>query len=491
MLSAARNNNARGRGGRGGARNGRAGGQRSSGNAGSSKRKDEKKLKKFHPQIKGKHPEYSFDEVKKELIKSMELTDLEKADDIIDSIRNMTMLNLDAVRPQLQVSQAATRAEREADNEGFKEEYRYEMKKWDQRVDALANNRRKTHAKILKFCTEAMEQKLEREADFETTIYRDPIELLKRIKKFMTTSEETDWEYFILWEAMSKLVNCRQGGNETPNEFRKKLEERAKTVRALLGDDFLDGFAKSTIGYTRLQGSAVPGIESNAQLEYKQNAWEMLKASIMVYNCDRSRYQSKIDTMNAAYMVVHQPYEQRMTYPITMHNATETLNRHKHDNRKSKNGKYVNSGSNVRNGGHTNNSGTRAGNAHGNAHGENPDESGTNLAQTGRSAGSRRACFCCGSLDHLLPDCPYKETRPREQWHRPDKYREFSALQTEENNNQSNQGRSMIQTGSSIGGRSSQERPTNNGRSNVQWSFAQSGRYLDVHHQSNNDGLSF
>ena len=107
MLSAARSNNTRGRGGRGGGRNGRTSGQRSSDNQ-TSKKRDEKKMKKFHPQVKGKHPEYSFDEVKKELVKSLELTDLEKADDIIDSIRNMTMLDLDAVRPQLQVSQAGT-----------------------------------------------------------------------------------------------------------------------------------------------------------------------------------------------------------------------------------------------------------------------------------------------------------------------------------------------------------------------------------------------
>ena len=361
MLSTARNNNARGRRGRGGGRNGRAGSQRSSNDNQSSKKKDEKKIKKFHPQVKGKHPEYSFDEVKKELVKSLELTDLDKADDIINLIRGMTMLDLEAVRPQLQVSAAATRAQQDVENEQFKENWKYDMKKWDQRVDALANNKRKAHAKILKFCSDVMEQKLEREVDYETTLYRDPIELLKRIKKFMTTSEDTDWEFFVLLEALTKFVNCRQGGNETPNEFRKKLEERAKTVRALLGDDFLDHFVKGTTGYNQLPGTAVPHIESDEQTSYKRNAWEMLQASTMLYNCDRSRYQSRIDSMNAAYMVVHQPYEQRMTYPITMHNATETLNRHKHDNRKiMRNGKNRQSAGSNKNAGPTSGAGARA-----------------------------------------------------------------------------------------------------------------------------------
>ena len=167
MLSAARNQGRGGRGGRGAGRNGRAGGQRYGNTANSSKKKDEKKLKKFHPQLKGKLPEFSYTEVKKELIKSMESSDLEKADDIIDSVRNEVMLDLDAIEPTMQVSAAATRAEREAEQEAFKEEYRNKMKKWDARVDALANNKRKLHAKILKFCSEAMEEKLERDPDFD------------------------------------------------------------------------------------------------------------------------------------------------------------------------------------------------------------------------------------------------------------------------------------------------------------------------------------
>ena len=159
------------------------------------------------------------------------------------------------------------------------------------------------------------------------------------------------------------------------------------------------------------------------------------------------------------------------------------LNRHKHDNRKMRNGKNRQSaGSNGRNAGPASGAGSRDGNAQE----ENPDVSGTNLAQTGSGARARRACFCCGSLDHLLPDCPYKTTRPRDQWHRPDKYREFNALQTEDNN-QSNQERSMLQTGSNT----TQDTTTSNGRNNVQWSFVQAGRFLSTHNGNTNKGLSF
>ena len=161
MLSAARNNN-RGRGRGGG--NGRAG-QRFTGHGsnGSSKKKDEKKLKKFHPQVRGKYPEFSFDEVKKELVKAMESIDMDKADDIIDSIRNMQLLDLESIEPVLELRTDGMRVAVDAENEKKKEEHRIKVKRWETRVDALANNKRKLHAKTLKFCTKEMEDKLEQE----------------------------------------------------------------------------------------------------------------------------------------------------------------------------------------------------------------------------------------------------------------------------------------------------------------------------------------
>ena len=312
MLSAARNHNSRGRGGRG-RRNGRAGGQRNGGTTTTNgKKKDEKKNKKFHPLQKGKHPDSSFEDVKEELVLSLELSDLDKAEDIIDSTRDVKMIDLEAVKPVLQVSTAATRAQEERENDAFKETYRYEMKRWDSRVDALANNKRKLHAKILKFCSESMKFKLQQDSEYDTVLYRDPIELLKRIRKYMTTSEDTDWEFFTLWEAMKDLMSCRQAGNETPNEFRKRFEERAKVVKALLGDKFLDKFAEATQGYATLPGTGVAGIESDVQLEFKEKTWEMFLASGMLYNSDRARYQSRIDTMNANYMVIQNILEEKL-----------------------------------------------------------------------------------------------------------------------------------------------------------------------------------
>jgi len=120
--------------------------------------------------VKGKHPEYSFDEVLEELVKSMEQLELSKADDIINSIYDMEYVDLDAEGPELEVSVEPLRADRDAENKQFKEVYKRAMKKWDSRVEALSNNKHKLRSKVLEFCTDTMEQKLKQVPNWDNEL---------------------------------------------------------------------------------------------------------------------------------------------------------------------------------------------------------------------------------------------------------------------------------------------------------------------------------
>ena len=265
MLAAAKSNSARGK--NRGAKNGRYYGPKS-GNGGVTPDKKDGKLKKFHPLIKGITPEHSFEDVKKELVKNLELMTLEKADDIIESVRDMQLLDVEALKPNMKISQLTVAADKEAEKDNFREEYKHENKTWERRLDAMKNNKHKLHAKVLKYCSKEMEQKLERESDYETVLYKDPITLLKRIRKFMTTSEETDYQWFHLWEALQRLMNCKQGSNEAPNDFRKRIEDSATAVKALLGKDCMKHFARNTKGFDVLT-------TQNDKDNYAENTWEM------------------------------------------------------------------------------------------------------------------------------------------------------------------------------------------------------------------------
>ena len=88
-----------------------------------------------------------------------------------------------------------------------------------------------------------MKDKLLNEVEYNDKLDGDPNALLKLIKKFMTTSDVTDWEPITLWETFQKWVNCRQRGNETVAEYRKRFDKSATTVLLFMGNSWLDVFA--------------------------------------------------------------------------------------------------------------------------------------------------------------------------------------------------------------------------------------------------------
>ena len=434
-----------GRGGRGFGRQGRGQNRNSKGTKTSSK-----KDKKFHPLKHGKSPDYSFDEVKRQLVDSTSTKKMDYIDDILSSVRSMVLFDVESLRPTLEMADDEDPVVREEENSRLRTEYSINSKRWSSRETAFRDNKRTMYGIIMNTCTEEMKEKLQREADFDTTLYGDFIELLKRIQKFMTTSEDTEWDFFNLWEAMGKLTSCRQKNDEALSVYRRRFEENAKGVRALLGESFLDDFAEETAGFDQETTQA-------GRTRYRAAAWEMLLASGLIYNADRAKYQSRIDAWNAQYALTHIPFVNRRLYPLTVENAAQVLNQHKHDNRKKKQNEKKNNGSR----------GTGNGNGgNANQNNENQDRQvDANLAQS-----ADRTCFCCGARDHIAPNCPHRD-RPREQWVRPDKYRDYTTMgstqQAHMQQGAGNGGASTNEDSSQAGSRSSRSAPV--GWSYMQW----------------------
>ena len=172
-----------------------------------------------------------------------------------------------------------------------------------------------------------------------------------------------------------------------------------------MGADALHAFGRRTQGYQQLNDVA-------AQNEYLNNTWTILFASGFIFNSDKLKYQSRIDQMNAQYTLLHLPYGQRCTYPMTVQNAVDVLNQHKHDNkskRKESNGMRQNPGQRMRNNGRRGINNNRNRNM--------------NFAQNGNQT---IACFVCGDPNHKAPECPHR-FRPRDQWVRKDKYKDYQS----------------------------------------------------------------
>ncbi|CAJ1933988.1 unnamed protein product [Cylindrotheca closterium] len=124
-------------------------------------------------------------------------------------------------------------------------------------------------------------------------------------------------------------------------------------------------------------------------------------ANGFLYNSDRAKYQSRIDGMTAQYTLKHLDLKQRCTFPTTLENAADVLNQHKHNNRKKNS-----------NGGNSNRQGKQI-------KSNNNQNNGAQFLQQ-----QTRACFVCGSKDHIAPQCADK-LKPQKQWKNPDKYRDY------------------------------------------------------------------
>ena len=196
------------------------------------------RLQKFHPFSRGQNPDYTFEEVNRALVISLGKKGLESPDDICQAIKQLKVYDFEAEEPQYESSQLTGAAAKKTDQERLNMEFTRALKKWDRRVEHYKTNKRHAHSKIIEdYCTQTMRQKMYQEPDYDTTLNSNPIELLKRIKKFMTCSDDTDWPFFELIEAIRRFVNCHQKGGETASDYRKRIEAAAKSLQALLGDE--------------------------------------------------------------------------------------------------------------------------------------------------------------------------------------------------------------------------------------------------------------
>ncbi|CAJ1934750.1 unnamed protein product [Cylindrotheca closterium] len=399
------------RGDRGGNRFG--GNRQTSGNSQNAKKK-EKRSPMYHPS----DPDFPYADVTRSLIEQIGMEGLEYPQIMISSIKELNEPDWDGLKPKLDLTGQEDKIEREAKKEELKTEsvkYHRQKRYW---------SKAKWHVHLLimeSFVTSKMKDKILQEVDYNEKIKGDPIELLRRINKFITTSDVTDWEPITLWEALQKWVNCRQKGNETVIEYHKRFEECATTVLSFMGDSWLEVFTAKTTAYHEIENNhptnglsdrekkRVAAEVEELQAEFQDKFVKLFCAAGLLHNCDRARYQPVLDHFVTAYAVEHVDYAQRDLFPRDVETAAKAL--HNHWVKKTTTPKHNNNNNN-------NNTNDKT----------NTPQNGTNLAQD-FNKGSKRKWFCCGKADHVAPRCEHRFL-PKEQWKDPTKWRSYPRTKT-------------------------------------------------------------
>eukprot|EP00980_Cylindrotheca_fusiformis_P024330 scaffold11755_cov81-Cylindrotheca_fusiformis.AAC.1 len=133
---------------------------------------------------------------------------------------------------------------RDKKNEALKALHEEDMKQFStRRDDSLRKNVPKAYAMIYAdFCSSTMQIRIKEHPEFETTIYNDPIELLKAVKMLMHDPVCATYPYLSVADALAKLINVKQKEDESLNDYVERFKQVKSVAKSHLGEDFRDKF---------------------------------------------------------------------------------------------------------------------------------------------------------------------------------------------------------------------------------------------------------
>ena len=382
-----RGNRRNNRGGRGGRNNGGKKNYKSK-KTNNSKSNDQKELK-FHPHsgTRGNYATYAT--IKEAIIKHIQ-TNYESGKDIAKSLKDMKLVDLDALMPVREITPerddqgndipAEKRKERQ---EGIDMVYNARVIRFLDRQENLSDNLIKAYGLIFsKYCTKLMQARIEEHPDFATKIDENPIALLEAIKVLMHDPVRATYHFASISETITRHFNLRQQENESLIDWTKRFKQSADVLKSTLGTTFLDDAMENTAAYC--------DATDDEQQEVKDNALEGLNAYLLIKNSDQLKYGSLMRTFVQQYSLGTDQY------PKTMTTATDALSTHKLDE------KYYE------------NKQKQCERARTETQDERPVHS-TSFAQ--RSTRKNDLwCYCCGEHGHGSNTCNKKDDIPYKQW---------------------------------------------------------------------------
>ena len=296
------------------------------------------------------------------------------------SLRDLQKKDLSTERPTRMISNK-TGDDKKLEQDGFDMIYQAEIKQFLERERALEDNLDKAYA--LRFgtcCSKAIQSRVEEHPNYETTIRDNPIELLKIVSVLMHDTIRAKYPYASLYDAMMHLFNMRQQEQEHFTDYVKRFKQSCDVLRSHMGSKWLDRFVENTEEYQN-------ETQAKEQSKLKEQAFERFMAFVLLRNSDEAKYQNLMNGLISKNSMENDQYPK----PITT--ATDILANHRHDNSITKHGQTKQNGK----------------------QNEDDDQSMT-TNETSFVQSSGIMCYCCGKKGHKSPQCPEKDTRPKDQW---------------------------------------------------------------------------
>ena len=245
---------------------------------------------------------------------------LDKGDDVVQSIEDMKLVDLNSKYPTLRVSSAATDAAKAIENKTFEQLFDKQLKNWVDRCDNFESNKRTAYSIIFsKFCTKAMQSRIERHTTFETVIKNDPVALLKQIRIDMHDGFRAQFYTISIKDAINRVFSIEQRDNEHVNDYIMRLKQHRDTLESYIGTKLIDEY------YDKAPEFQTKSASQKALL--KQGGWELMMATIAIEGADNAKYGSLKKDLRS------QLSRGNNQYPKTVDEAQEILGSHKLDDK--------------------------------------------------------------------------------------------------------------------------------------------------------------
>jgi hypothetical protein len=229
-----------------------------------------------------------------------------------------------------------------------------------------------------------MQSRLEQRTDYKTSIYNDPIQLLKAIKEHALNYQETRYEMSIILDAFCVLFGTKQREGENLQEYTKRFKTSKEILESHIDAPIiLRKYVKSMIGYNANNANTVNRLIHQAN--------EQLMAFIYIENVDSRKYGSVLTNLNSQKSLGNDQY------PKTLIETNNVLGRHQFD-----------SSDNQKNAGQhpkdkENNSS------------KDQDQEKDNIPPLSFTQMEGK-CYCCGKPGHKSPVCRHSKSKPKDEW---------------------------------------------------------------------------
>ena len=303
--------------------------------------------------------------------------------DIAESLRELQKPNTDTWMPTLRASTNTDSEAQATENKQYELEYKAKLTEAMRRINVYDDNLVKSYALIWERCNTAMQSRIEQRTDYQSTIYNDPIELLKAIKEHALNYQETRYEMSIISSAFRALFGTKQREGENLQEYTKRFKTSKEILESHVGAPIiLRKFVQSMPTY---DVNDLPVVD---RLIHEAN--EQLMAFIYLENADNKKYGTVLTNLNSQKSLGNDQY------PKTLIETNNVLGSHRFD----QNEAHKNTGPSRRDK-------------------ENPStkeqEQENDAIPPLSFAQMEGKCYCCGKPGHKSPTCCHK-TKPKDEW---------------------------------------------------------------------------